>query len=57
MGFKAIKRLKKYIDGARVKDPEEVLKTINYKLCLISKAKHLIFYYIGNKKPVIKLFK
>ena len=57
MGFKAIKHLKEYIDRARVEDPEKVLKTTNYKLYLVFKAKYLISYCIGNEKPAIKLFK
>ena len=57
MGPEAIKHLKKYTDKAKVKNPKEVLKIINCELYSILKVKYLIFYYIGNKKPTIKLFK
>ena len=57
MGLEAIKYLKEYIDRAKVEDPEEAPKIINYELCSVSKIKYLIFCYINNKKPVIKPFK
>ena len=55
-GLEAIKHLKKHINGAKIEDPKEALKTINCELCLISKAKHLISCCIGNEKLVIKPF-
>ena len=56
MGLEAIKRLEEYINGAKIKNPEEALKIINCELSLVLKTKHLISRCIGSEEPATKPF-